>query len=269
MSSNNDMEVETACCGLLSQLKTEFAKEKANLSQCEDLLYQLKIRIADKLLPISGNIVNQKDLILARDVLEIGTRLAVRAEDIAAFERNMAQLKCYYYDYKSQIPESPYKYELLGLNLLFLLSLNRVAEFHTELELLPVEKIQSDVYIRHSVELEQYLMEGSYNKIYLAKKNVPAKNYHFFMDILLNTLKHEITACLEKAYGNISTMKAAKRLNVTSELSACYYDAEKNMETDKTISKAAAESSKGKAFFPAMELAEQTVFYATELEMVV
>lgn len=41
------------------------------------------------------------------------------------------------------------------------------------------------------------------------------------------------------------------------------------METDKTVSKAAAESNKSKSFFPAMELAEQTVFYATELEMVV
>lgn len=140
-------------------------------------------------------------------------------------------------------------YELLGLNLLLLLSLNRVAEFHTELELLPGEKIQSDPYIRHPVELEQYIMEGSYNKIYLAKviymiqlsinyiifanifililqKNVPAKSYHFFMDILLSNLKHEITSCLEKAYGNVSTMKAAKRLNVTSELSVCYLDAE-------------------------------------------
>lgn len=120
------MSAEAACVTLLNQLKQEFAKENANLSLCEDLLYQLKvcyisiilndyliclvvhvvmsfilqIKIADKLLPIAGNVVNQKDLILARDVLEIGTRLAVRAEDTAAFERNIAQLKCYYYDYK-------------------------------------------------------------------------------------------------------------------------------------------------------------------------
>lgn len=52
------------------------------------------------------------------------------------------------------------------------------------------------------------------------------------MDILLNTLKNEITACLEKAYGNVSTMKAAKRLNVTSELSTCYYDAEVRYNDD-------------------------------------
>lgn len=67
------------------------------------------------------------------------------------------------------MPDSDYKNELLGLNLLFLLSQNRVAEFHTELELLPPELIQSDPYIRHPLALEQYLMEGSYNKIFLAK----------------------------------------------------------------------------------------------------
>lgn len=69
--------------------------------------------------------------------------------------------------YRDELPESAYKYQLLGLNLLFLLSQNRVAEFHTELELLPADQIQSNVYIRHPLSLEQYLMEGSYNKVTL------------------------------------------------------------------------------------------------------
>jgi hypothetical protein len=67
--------------------------------------------------------------------------------------------------HRDELPESAYKYQLLGLNLLFLLSQNRVAEFHTELELLPADQIQSNVYIRHPLSLEQYLMEGSYNKV--------------------------------------------------------------------------------------------------------
>lgn len=33
---------------------------------------------------------------------------------------------------REELPESPYKCELLGLNLLCLLSQNRVSEFHTE-----------------------------------------------------------------------------------------------------------------------------------------
>lgn len=46
-------------------------------------------------------------------------------------------------------------HQLLGLNLLFLLSQNRVSEFHTELERLSARDIQTNVYIRHPVSLEQ------------------------------------------------------------------------------------------------------------------
>eukprot|EP00695_Tsukubamonas_globosa_P000249 TRINITY_DN1185_c0_g1_i1.p1 TRINITY_DN1185_c0_g1~~TRINITY_DN1185_c0_g1_i1.p1 ORF type:complete len:62 (-),score=7.53 TRINITY_DN1185_c0_g1_i1:1-186(-) len=47
----------------------------------------------------------------------------------------MTQLKAYYNDYKNIIPPSQRRYLLLGLNLLRLLAQNRIAEFHTELEL--------------------------------------------------------------------------------------------------------------------------------------
>lgn len=74
-----------------------------------------------------------------------------------------------YAHFRDHLPESAFMYQLLGLNLLFLLSQNRVAEFHTELERLPVDVIRADPYVRHPLALEQYLMEGSYNKIFLAK----------------------------------------------------------------------------------------------------
>lgn len=171
-------------------------------------------------LPTSNTIASKQELILARDILEIGVQWSIEAKDIPSFERYMAQLKCYYFDYHSQLPESSFKYQLLGLNLLFLLSQNRVAEFHTELELLPAEHIQNDVYIRHPLSIEQYLMEGSYNKIFLAKGNVPAKNYNFFMDILLDTIRGEIAVCLEKAYEKISLKDAARMLYLPNEESA-------------------------------------------------
>jgi 26S proteasome regulatory subunit N12 len=67
--------------------------------------------------------------------------------------------------------ESAYKYQLLGLNLLYLLSQNRVSEFHTELELLPPDQIHN-AYIKHPLSIEQYLMEGRYNRVnYFLKKN--------------------------------------------------------------------------------------------------
>lgn len=73
---------------------------------------------------------------------------------------------------RSEIGESANKYQLLGLNLLFLLSQNRVSEFHTELELLPQEIIHTNEFIRHPLALEQCLMEGSYYKIFRAKVKI-------------------------------------------------------------------------------------------------
>merc|ERR1712020_66159 len=134
--------------------------------------------------------------------------------DIPGFERYMAQLQTYYHDHQGQLPDSPYQYQLLGLNLLCLLSQNRVAEFHTELERLPAKEVQNNVYIKHPVSLEQYIMEGSYNKVLLAKGNVPAENFTFFIDILLCTIRDEIASCLEKAYTTISCNEASRMLNL-------------------------------------------------------
>lgn len=57
-------------------------------------------------------------------------------------------------------------YELLGLDLLCLLAQNKVGEFHTTLEHLPAPAVTDNVYIRHPVAMEQYLMEGAYNKVW-------------------------------------------------------------------------------------------------------
>jgi hypothetical protein len=102
---------------------------------------------------------------LARDVLEIGAHNSIVLKDVEGFERYMAQLKTYYVDFSSVLPESAYTYELLGLNLLCLLSKNKIADFHTELEQLPADTLQNNPYIRCPVRLEQFLMEGGYNKV--------------------------------------------------------------------------------------------------------
>lgn len=162
------------------------------------------------------------------------------------------------------------KYKILGLNLLFLLSQNHVAEFHTELELLPAEIIHSNPCIRHSLELEQYFMEGSYNKIFQASGQVPVESYSFFMDLLLETVRAEIGACLEKSYEKISVAEAAKRLNLASK------DEVKAFATKRKWTLAAdgfyhfaSEVSKQKEPIPSVELAEQAIIYARELEMIV
>ena len=66
--------------------------------------------------------------------------------------------------YSGVIPPSQKMYAILGLYLLYLLSYNKISEYHTEIELIPIEE-QQNVYIRVPVSLEQHFVEGSYNKI--------------------------------------------------------------------------------------------------------
>src|SRR6266542_3130892 len=130
-------------------------------------------------------------------------------------------------------------YPLMGLNLLRLLSQNRIAEFHTALENIEPEQLLENDYIKHPVHLKQYLMEGSYNKVWNSREKVPAPEYLFFIDILMETIRSaiiylhlyilipllftiiiiiyyynrsEISSCSEKAYDNLPLSDAATLL---------------------------------------------------------
>ncbi|XP_054264322.1 26S proteasome non-ATPase regulatory subunit 8-like [Macrosteles quadrilineatus] len=256
---------------LYQKLKAEWTKKPQNLEACGQLLSKLKVGLTSLMfLPTSNSKASQQELLLARDILEIGAQYSIAVKDIPSFERYMAQLKCYYLDYRDQLPESAFKYQLLGLNLLLLLSQNRVAEFHTELELLPAEQIQTNPYIRHPVSLEQYLMEGSYNKIFLAKGNVPAESYNFFIDILLETVRDEIANCLEKAYRKISTHDATRMLNLPNQAAIKEYGNKKSWTLGKdNYFKFGVEEKKSDEALPSVELIEQVIEYARELEMIV
>lgn len=110
------------------------------------------------------------------------------------------------------------------------------------------------------------------------------------MDILIETVRDEIGACLEKSYERISLTEAAKRLNLKSveEVKAFgkkvsfhglwrgmmaftgYVCFQKNWQLGKdNIYYFVTKSAKPKEPLPAVELAEQAIFYARELEMIV
>jgi len=221
-------------------------------------------------LPVGSVSVSTPELRLTRDILEIGAEYSILVEDILAFERYISQLKCYYYDYKELIGESTNKYKILGLNLLFLLSQNRVADFHTELELLPSEMIQTNTFIRYPLALEQYIMEGRYNKIFVAKNNSPADIYNFFIDALVETVRDEIAGCIEKSYEKISLQDSAKRLNLRTKAEMEKFGKKRNWSLDKKgYYIFQNESAKHKEPLPSVELAEQAISYARELEMIV
>lgn len=50
----------------------------------------------------------------------------------------------------------------------------------------------------------------------MAKDSVPAESYNFFIDILLDTIRGEIAACMEKAYDKVTLNEAARMLHLNS-----------------------------------------------------
>nr|ACO09246.1 26S proteasome non-ATPase regulatory subunit 8 [Osmerus mordax] len=229
---------ETA--GLYETLKTEWNKKNPNLNKCGEILSKLKISLLElNFLPTTGTKLTKQQLILARDVLEIGALWSILKKDIPSFERYMAQLKCYYFDYKDELPESAYMHQLLGLNLLFLLS--------------------------------QYLMEGSYNKVFLAKGNIPAESYTFFIDILLDTIRDEIAGCIEKAYEQIQFNEATRVLFFSSPKKMTEYAKKRGwtQSSDGYYSFSTQQQRTEEVTIPSTELAQQVIEYARQLEMIV
>ena len=78
----------------------------------------------------------------------------------------------------------------------------RISEYHTEIELLPIQEL-SNVYIKVPVSLEQYFVEGSYNKILTSKQNVPLESYQFFVNKFVDAIRYEIARSAEKAYESL------------------------------------------------------------------
>lgn len=66
--------------------------------------------------------------------------------------------------HSDKVSESENKYAILGLNMLFLLVENRLADFHCELELLNKEQ-QQHAAIQFCSRLQQHLMMGSYDQV--------------------------------------------------------------------------------------------------------
>ena len=165
--------------------------------------------------PSAPNEAQKSEMLLAREILEHGALLSVKAMEIPAFERYVAQLKIYYSDCASTLPESQRQYPILGLNLLRLLAQNRIAEFHTELELIPTELQHANIYIKYPAQLEQHIMEGSYNKVLSAKsEGVFQKEGMYFMDMLVDTVSAQAAAAEHSRMHPLSSPARTKPLNV-------------------------------------------------------
>ncbi|KAL8229203.1 hypothetical protein R6Q57_014103 [Mikania cordata] len=229
------------------------------------LLSQLKILLIEfkSLPPLFAETPNAiQELSLARDIYEHAVVLSVKMEDQDAFERDFFQLKPYYTD--------------AGHDSIFnvtvrLLVQNRIAEFHTELELLPACALENPC-IKHAVELEQSFMEGAYNRVLTARQTVPHETYIYFMDLLARTVRDEIAGCSEKAYDSLTVKDACQMLLLSSDQLLLEYIKEEHPEWEIKNGLVVFQKAKEPApckEIPSLQLINQTLSYARELERIV
>ncbi|VDL92656.1 unnamed protein product [Schistocephalus solidus] len=251
-------------------LSQEWNKKNHNLAICQEKLENLTLDLTRfSYMPRQESLASKRELLIARDTLEIGAILSLEKRDMIAFERYMSQLKCYYCDYKTNLPESPYKYELFGLNLLRLLAQGRLSEFHTEVERLSVEEINSNPYIKHPLSMEQYLMEGNFQKIFIAKDNVPSERYNYFVDILLNATRDEIASCIEAAYEQLSLPEAKKTLFFKDMDKMKAYAEQRNWHLDGNVYRFMRAHKQADNALPATDLTRILLDYTRELDQII
>lgn len=284
---------------LFDTFKASFEVEPCDFVKCEAELAQLKVLVFSSqawVKDAEGGAEAIKEQLLVRETLELACFLSIRRRDLAGFERHVAQLKMYYADRHKDLKPSDQKYPILGLYLLHLLASDRIGEFHTELELIPVDDYDN-LYIKQPIQLERYLMEGNYAKVLEAQKDVPKMYYVFFMERLLDTVRLKVGASLEQSYESLPAETAAQML-ILADVPALQAFAVKENErkareenddpmgdmTPSLTRRAPVglvkwEVRDGKIFFirseqkrleiPALDLMVNTIGYATDLERIV
>ncbi|EJU06586.1 hypothetical protein DACRYDRAFT_61370 [Dacryopinax primogenitus] len=252
------------------RLKAAFGSPHADQKSIGQLLLQLKIALTEARLLIPGSNSSLEDLVITRDVLEMGAFWSVRNKDIPAFDRYFSQLQTFYLDFRSQLPPSPREYPLIGLNLIRLLTQNRIGDFHTTLETLPPNILGENPFIQHPVHLERWLMEGSYNKVWQEREAAPSEEYKFFVDSLMETIRREIASCEEKAYDSLPLSDAMNLLFFTKPSDLMIFAQERGWNVDPTTQAIHfARKAEETIEIPKEKIIINSLAYAKELEQIV
>ena len=174
------------------------------------------------------------------------------------------------------MPESSKKNSVLGLYLLYLLSQNKISEFHVELQAIPSSD-HSNIYINVPVSLEQYFVDGNYAKV-LATKNVPLDAYNFFIEKFIDTVRTEIARSVEVSYEKLS-LKDACEIFMLDNVDQLQHFVETQSDInaeDRTISWVIKDDylhfttiNVEKEGIPAKKMMAQVLEYAHELQRIV
>ena len=101
--------------------------------------------------------------------------------------------------------------------MLYLLSFNKISQYHTEIELIPQDDIDKNIYIKVPVSLETYFVQGSYQKILQQQQNVPIVAYNFFIEKFVDAIRYEIARSAERSYESLSLRSMQNMFMIESE----------------------------------------------------
>ena len=210
------------------------------------------------------------------EIYEYAVFQSIEEKDIKGFQRNYTTLNFYYNELRDVLPESSKKNSVLGLYLLYLLSQNKISEFHVELQAIPSSD-HSNIYINVPVSLEQYFVDGNYAKV-LATKNVPLDAYNFFIEKFIDTVRTEIARSVEVSYEKLS-LKDACEIFMLDNVDQLQHFVETQSDInaeDRTISWVIKDDylhfttiNVEKEGIPAKKMMAQVLEYAHELQRIV
>lgn len=102
------------------------------------------------------------------------------------------------------------------MQLLNLLVSNRTNQYHLLLCKLPPSVLLSSPHLRFVLQLEEALREGTFHRILASKSQVPAPEYAWFVEGLVERIRTEIIQCLKASYDNLSVQEAIDYLLLSS-----------------------------------------------------
>lgn len=117
-------------------------------------------------------------------------------------------------------------------------------------------------------------MEGSYNKVFISKDEVPAPTYSSFIEILLNTIREEIANCIENAYETISITETARMLYFKNSNELNQFITKRKWQVDQAsqslvfVNKDEKAKQLNSVEIPTEMLSLRAIEYAKELEMI-
>ncbi|EUD65648.1 26S proteasome regulatory subunit N12 [Plasmodium inui San Antonio 1] len=281
--AESELNMGSGDVGELFQIKEDLTQPiSCDIDKCKEILNKLKLVLIhlpslDPLVPIGKK--NTNELLLARHILEKGVIISIIDRDIKSFSIYMAQLILYYFDYQNILPKSESQNGIIGMYLLYLLSSNLIGDFHMMLEIISIQD-QNDEYIKYVLELEQHIMDGYFYHVLTKKDDIPLHLYALFIERLYNTIRYKLADCIFASSNCISSEYACELLRFVSEKDLYQFIGEYNeTKTSQGECNLLWEVRDKKIYFnnqtvhvqdlPALEVLNNTIGYATELERIV